>query len=173
MNPTFTIRPSTPEDDIGIRKVQVATWKSTYRGMMPDEILDQMTVENPPRRSKQPDPKLVESKRAFVATDANGEIIGFSAGGIARTGDHDFPSELWAIYVLQSYQGHGIGKALFEAVRSELGASYKKMIIWVLEENHSAHRFYEALGGKKLPFKKTFQWEGKPVGQEIAFGWEL
>jgi GNAT superfamily N-acetyltransferase len=141
--------------------------------MMPDEILDQMTVENPPKRSKQPDPKLVESKRAFVATDKNGEIIGFSAGGISRTNDHDFPSELWAIYVLQSYQGQGIGKALFEAVHRELSVSYKKMIIWVLEKNHSAHRFYENLGGTKLDLKKPFQWDGKSVATEIAFGWDL
>jgi ribosomal protein S18 acetylase RimI-like enzyme len=170
---TFSIRPSTVEDDVGIRKVQVATWKSTYRGMIPDEILDQMTVENPPKRSKQPDPKLVASRRAFVAVNGNEEIIGFSAGGASRTNDHDFLSELWAIYVLQSHQGQGIGKALFEAIRNALSTSHAKMIIWVLQENHSAHRFYERLGGERLPLRKPFMRDGKAVAQEIAFGWEL
>lgn len=168
----YRVRPSVVADDPGIRKVQVETWKSTYRGMMPDHVLDQLTVENPPKQSKAPDPVLIESRRAFVAETENGEIVGFAVGGLPRTKDGDYESELWAIYVLPALQGKGIGTKLFRALTAELACRYKNMVIWVLEENHSSHRFYERLGGKRLPLKKPFMWENEPVATEIAYAWD-
>ncbi|MEK6706627.1 MAG: GNAT family N-acetyltransferase [Bdellovibrionota bacterium] len=168
----FRIRPSIPDDNTGIRKVQVETWKNTYRGMIPDYVLDQMTVENPPRRTKSPNTALTESRRSFVAIDAQNEIIGFAVGGVPRSSEGNYESELWAIYVLKEHQGKRIGKSLFKALTQELARSYKNMILWVLEANHSSHQFYESVGGKRLSLRKPFNWEDVPVAMEIAYAWD-
>lgn len=172
LNQIYSIRPALPGDDPGIRRVQVDTWKSTYRGMMPDHVLDQLTADNPPKRTKTPEPALIESRRAFVAENERGEIVGFAAGGIPRSKDANYESELWAIYVHKSLQGHGIGTKLFLALTEELARNYNDLIIWVLEDNHASHRFYEKLGGKRLPLKKPFKWDDIPVATEIAYAWD-
>jgi GNAT superfamily N-acetyltransferase len=166
------IRPSVDGDNAGIRKVQVTTWKSAYRGMIPDRILDQMSIDNPPRRSKTPDTLITNSRRAFVALDDAKEILGFAVGGLPRSTDWNYESELWAIYVLPSEQGRGIGKKLFNALASELSKDYKNLIIWVLEANLSSHKFYESMGGKRLPLQKPFKWEDESIATEVAYGWD-
>lgn len=173
MHDSFSIRPATEQDNAGIRYVQVNTWKHAYRGMIPDRILDQMNIDKPLRRAKTPNPKIDNSRRAFVATDKSDQVIGFAVGGMARSEEWNYQGELWAIYVLPSEQGKGIGNQLFEALKQQLADEYKNLIIWVLEANHASHKFYERMGGKKLDLKKTFVWEGEPVAKEIAYGWDI
>src|SRR5512142_1389502 len=40
-----TIRPATPEDAEGIARVHIETWRTTYRGLMPDSVLDNLSIE--------------------------------------------------------------------------------------------------------------------------------
>jgi GNAT superfamily N-acetyltransferase len=141
----YKIRPATNEDDLGIRDVQVQTWKSTYSGMIANDVLAEITVDRPPRRTKTPDPALTDSRRAFVAEDSQGKIIGFAVGGLARSKDWGYQSECWAIYVLKEYQGHGVGKKLLQQLAHELSKKYENMIVWSLEANGSSHKFYESL----------------------------
>lgn len=169
----FIVRSATERDDSGIRNVQVTTWKQAYRNMIPDRILDSMTVDSPPRRAKAPDPKIASSRRAVVAVDRSDRVIGFAVGGVARSEEWKYQGEIWAIYVLPTEQGHGVGNQLFSELKKQLAGEYKNLIIWVLEANHFSHKFYERMGGKKLDLRKTFQWEDQPIATEIAYGWEL
>lgn len=167
------IRPSISEDEIGIRNVQVITWKSTYRGIIPDDILDQMTVDNFSRRPKIVDPMLMKSRRSFVAVNQSKQIVGFAVGGAARSPDWHYESELWAIYVLPSEQGKGIGKKLFSAFWSAIEGDYQNLIIWALEKNNASHQFYENRKGQRLQLKKFFKWENEAIATEVSYGWDL
>ncbi|MGQ0517539.1 GNAT family N-acetyltransferase, partial [Bacillus sp. D-CC] len=55
----------------------------------------------------------------FVAETLDGTIIGFIDGGVERTGTYNCDGELYAIYLLQEYQGMKIGQKLFQALLSE------------------------------------------------------
>ena len=39
------IRPATPEDALAIAAVHVDAWKAAYRGIVPDEFLDSLSIE--------------------------------------------------------------------------------------------------------------------------------
>jgi GNAT superfamily N-acetyltransferase len=169
----FLVRPAVPVDNFGIRKVQVDTWKTTYHGMIPDHILDQMTVDGPPpKRLPNIDSALMESRRTFVAEDSHGAIIGFVVGGLPRNSEWGYQCELWAMYVLKANQGTGVGKSLFEALKQELARSYENMIVWSLEANLRSHQFYDRRGGRPLPLRKPFKWEDAPIAMELAYAWD-
>jgi GNAT superfamily N-acetyltransferase len=91
------------------------------------------------------DPQSPES--VFVAEEDAGEIIGFAGGGPEDAAR--FPGELYAIYLLQSAQGHGVGRRLARAVAEWLAQQgMHAMIVWVLAENSSRH-FYKKM--RKAP----------------------
>lgn len=55
--------------------------------------------------------------------------------------------ELWRIYLSPEFQGMGMGKELLEFGLLEMSKNgYSKVILWVLEENTKARRFYEKNG---------------------------
>jgi L-amino acid N-acyltransferase YncA len=169
----MTIRPAKTEDVPGIARVHVASWCTTYKGIMPDELLDNLSYE---RRERQWAQVLNGTNTAvpqcvFVAEDSVGQIVGF-AHAMLQASLPDYDSELLTIYLLAENQGAGIGKQLFERVTAKLcefGA--KNMLLWVATENMPSVRFYERRGGKFLSSKI------EPVGgAEIAhsaYGYEL
>ncbi len=92
--------------------------------------------------------RRVEMHRRYPSTfvaEVDGETAGFVAVGPSR--DPDAEAELYAIYVHPRYWGTGIGRDLIAAGEErmrELGNS--QAILWVLEDNPRARRFYEASG---------------------------
>ena len=164
------VRVATPEDVSAIAKVHVDTWRTTYRGIVPDEHLANLSYE---RRANgwiqilKRAPK--DSNFTYVAEAASGEIVGFANGGIERTGDPLYKGELTAIYILQSYQRKGIGRHLVQAVVEGLGRlGIHSMLIWVLRDN-PACQFYAALGGHPVR-EQALEIGGKPL-IEVAYGW--
>ena len=96
-------------DAKGVAKVQVDSWKTTYKNIVPDEYLNKMTYES--RELKQND--IISNQTVFVAETAEGEIVGFSNGGIKRIDSYTgYKGELYAIYLLEEHQSKGLGKLL-------------------------------------------------------------
>jgi GNAT superfamily N-acetyltransferase len=60
--------------------------------------------------------------------------------------DHDCDGELYGVYVLPEAWGTGAGGELMETALAELGAAFREAILWVLEDNPRARRFYEKHG---------------------------
>lgn len=141
------IRTAKPGDARPVAEVHVASWRDAYRGVLPDEYLDRLSVED--REAMwlaafaDPDPK----SGALVA-EASGRIVGFASFGPSR--DEDAPDgtgEVPAIYVEPAALGTGVGRGLFEAVTATLReAGFTRATLWVLEANASARRFYEKAG---------------------------
>lgn len=159
------------EDNAGIGRVHALTWKTTYRGMLPDAYLDAIQVEewqqNWVPRLSNPAP----NRFGHVAeNEENGEIIGFVRGGSTRYPELPYRAELYAIYILEAYQQRGLGRRLAQALAGDLQkAGFSDMLLWVFEENHSSRRFYEALGGQYIK-SNTFEVGGASV-VERAYGW--
>ena len=110
-----TIRPATPDDAAGITRIHVGSWKRTYRGILPDERLNALNVEEQARirRGRLTNPYHAEL-RDWVLVEED-EIIGWAATGPARDDDLDQSShELLAIYLDPDRVGEGHGRALMK-----------------------------------------------------------
>ena len=80
-----------------------------------------------------------DTHRLTVAA-AGSEIIGFSYVGPS---EDEGISELYAIHVLPGHVGTGVGRALMDDALPHLGP---RAVLWVLEGNERARRFYEKAG---------------------------
>lgn len=162
------VRKALPADASGIARVHVDSWRTTYRGIIPDSVLDNLSVEKRENHWKQ---DLRQGKNwTFVAENTEGEIVGFACSGPERTQAYGYDGELYAIYLLREYQRQGIGRRLVRSAAQALVANgSRSLLVWVLAENPS-RRFYEALGGEKVAEKPVTI--GEATLQEIAYGWK-
>ncbi|MFC0557620.1 GNAT family N-acetyltransferase [Halalkalibacter alkalisediminis] len=140
------VRKARLADVKGIAKVHVESWRTTYKNIIPDEFLTNLSYD----RREQVWSDQITNGNVFVAEDEEEKIIGFSSGGKERSGKYSkFGGELYAIYLLKEYQGQGIGKCLVKPVIDELEILHiNSMLVHVLADNPS-RAFYEFLGGSK------------------------
>ena len=137
----FAVREASPEDADAIGVVYTRSWQSSYRGILPDAYLDGL---DPGARARMHRRNLLDGEDLhLVAYDTTyGGIVGFCDAGTNRRGG-PWAREIYTLYLLDHAKRHGLGRQLFERARGT-----RSLIIWVLEHNHHARRFYEALGGK-------------------------
>ena len=163
------IRPARVEDAPGIARVHVDSWRSTYRGLVPDSVLANLSYE---RREDMWRNGLSNAERKnydYVAVDEQGHIVGFVTGGPLRDGDPSYESELHAIYLLQEAQGQGIGRRLMLIfVERLLQSGVTSMLLWVFADN-PARQFYETMGGQAIQ-SQPLEIGGVEL-QEVAYGW--
>jgi ribosomal protein S18 acetylase RimI-like enzyme len=164
------VREATHRDVAAMARVHVDTWQTTYRGIVPEEFLANLSYEKRENGWHQVlDNAPKDGNFTYVAEDESGQIVGFANGGIERAGDPVYQGELSAIYVLKNHQQKGIGRELVRAVVQKLGRmEISSMLVWVLADN-PACRFYETLGGQKVHEKEIERGGAKLI--EIAYGW--
>jgi Acetyltransferase (GNAT) family len=92
----------------GIAAVHVDAWRETYRGIVPDEILDQLSYE---RRAELWKRSIGERHQCLFVAEDLGRIAGFVSAGAGREAPGGFDSEIYAIYLLRAHQGRGTGTA--------------------------------------------------------------
>jgi len=161
------VRPAQLADAAAIARVHVDTWKTAYRGLLPDQFLDSLTESTYFERWQRGIGD--SSTRVYVAEDQTG-VVGFASGGPERAGESGYEGELYAIYVLSGAQRRGFGRELVKAVVAGLSEMrLRDMIIWVLRDNPEARGFYERLGGKYVRSQPITI--GKATLQEVAYGW--
>jgi ribosomal protein S18 acetylase RimI-like enzyme len=161
------IRKAIVEDAASIAHVHVVSWQESYRGIVPQPYLDSLDID---RRTESWKSRLdrVDSN-VFVAI-LDGQLCGFAGGGLAREPVQDFDGEFYAIYLLDTAKGQGIGRLLMRRLAETLRANgLAKGVLWVLADNPS-RGFYERLGGQEIAQKIA------PIGGvdllEIAYGWQ-
>ena len=131
------IRLGTPDDAEGVARVHVETWQAAYAHALPQAQLQALSMEEAVERSRRRPP-------TFVA-ERDGEILGFVSVGASR--DPGTDGELFAIYVHPQHWGTGAGRALIEAGEGELlRLGHHDAVLWVLDDNPRARRFYELAG---------------------------
>lgn len=164
------VREAKIADAPAIARVNLDTWRTAYRQIIPAYYFAQLSYEKGESRWQET-LKNVKNTGDFVCVAENdsGEIVGFAAGGCERTGKYVYEGELFAIYILDEYQRQGIGRQLVRTVATRLAElTLNSMLVWVLGDN-SACRFYEFLGGEKVEEQQTSR-AGVAL-KEIAYGW--
>jgi GNAT superfamily N-acetyltransferase len=142
------VRPAMSGDARGIAKVHVASWKAAYTGLLADEKMAQLDIEERERawRERLKD-QQAHRMRAWVAV-LDDEIVGYAFTQASPDGDLiEGVHELTALYLLPSVWRQGVGSVLLTVVERALrDAGIRSLALWVIEGNESAKSFYEARG---------------------------
>jgi|SRR5579872_797671 GNAT superfamily N-acetyltransferase len=136
------LRRAEPPDAIAVARVHVRSWQAAYRKLMPDDYLDQLRPED---RAKKYDFGNLDPLTPYtIVAIESGRILGFATTAPTQVSPISDCGELCALYVDPAHWGRGIGVALVSAARSRLfDLGFRNAILWVLEGNVRAGRFYE------------------------------
>lgn len=138
-----TIRPATADDAEQMARVNVRCWQETYRGLIPDTVLD--------------DPGLPLARRLFWTTaltgeryrdnraavaERDGELVGIAMSGPPLDPAPAWTKQLYVLYVHATDHGTGTGAALLDAVLDP----HEPAALWVADPNPRAQAFYRKHG---------------------------
>jgi len=140
------IRLATLGDAAAIARVHTETWRGTYRGQMPDSVLDGLDSMFSTKFWTE---HLQAGDITTFLIEIKNDIAGFCCLMPSRDPDADkkIVGEIAAINISPRYWRQGAGRKLCERAMKEARTSgLTTLTLWVLETNHSAQRFYEAMG---------------------------
>jgi ribosomal protein S18 acetylase RimI-like enzyme len=161
------VRPATVDDAQAVARVHVASWRSTYEGLLPGDFLETLSEAGYTERWTR---FIGQGSSRVYVVEQNGEVVGFASGGRERAGEIGFSGELYAIYIVDLFQRRGYGRELVRAVVTGLHEmGLEDMIVWVMRDNQPARRFYERLGGVYLRTQPTTI--GQAALEEVSYGW--
>jgi GNAT superfamily N-acetyltransferase len=163
------IRTANVDDAAAIATVHVDSWRTTYKGIVPDDFLARLSYAQREQFWRQVLTEPGSASFVYVADNGHGQVVGFVSGGPERSGDTLYTGELYAIYLLASYQGQGLGRQLSSTLVTRLlQEGMTALLLWVLAAN-PARQFYERLGGQPVA-EKTVTIGGVSL-LEVAYGW--
>ena len=171
----IVLRPAMPDDAHGIADVHVASWRTTYPGMVPDHVLTGLSVHRLTSvyrrmiRSGGVVHVAVDSLPEHIEiADAGRRVVGFITARRTQTPLAD--SEIETLYLLDDYCNRGYGRLLVQAAAGDLAAKgTKSLAVWVLSANPSRW-FYARLGGRLAADDTIFV--GGVETRRTAFVWD-
>lgn len=170
MQPEITIRAARPEDIDSLIDVNIRAWHTTYRGIVDDGTLDAMTSDSLQDKWERTLSTTHSEDRFCFVAQSREDIVGYVVCGKNREAEVSFEWQLYAIYVLQEFQGKGIGKLLFDVAMMEMKRrGVNSFMLYVLEDNPQACRFYERLG-PSTQTQRSIEIGGRSYA-EIGYGW--
>ena len=135
---SIIIKKMETDDEIrGKAYVHWKSWHEAYTGIISGEYLDRHTRERCEKLA------FRWGGNILVAKDGD-RVVGFVGYG-DRGDEAPDTGEIFALYVLSEYYGKGVAQQLMNAGLAQL-KSYSKIILWVLEGNKRAIRFYQKCG---------------------------
>lgn len=157
------VRPAVPADAYDVARVHVRSWQSAYRGLIAQDYLDSLTPEAWAGR-------YTFGRMGLRLPSTVVAVDGPTICGLATTGLCDDPAstcgELMAIYVDPAQLGTGVGCLLLTAARERLRrVGVAEALLWVLDGNMRARRFYERDGWRFDGARRTVTFGGCPVEQ--------
>lgn len=138
MSTAFTV--ASADDAQFLSEMRHDVWLTTYRGIYPDELLDNFDFEfhNAKNLSMIKSPEYT----VYFITEN-----GVKAGYLIL--QHKNPLYIRSLYLLSGFQRKGIGTEAFEFVRSFCRKNrIKEFYLSCHPENKNALAFYEKMGGK-------------------------
>ncbi len=142
------VRRAVIDDVAEVARVQTASWEGVYRGLMPDSILERITVE---RREQMLSRYMSDrpANTALLVAEVESEIVGMAWIGPSRDDDHadGAVGQLFAIYVDPVHWDAGHGRELMIRALAEMrNLGFQEASLWVLDNNERGRGFYERGG---------------------------
>lgn len=144
---TTTFRLAGPADAPAIAALHTESWQRFYRGMFPDDFLDNEASDDRARvwRERFDDPDRDRTSLTILA-EIDGRLAGFAHS--VYDDDPEDGTLLDNLHVRQEEHRRGIGARLMAETAVRLAESGRsKLYLWVLEDNEGARTFYQTLGG--------------------------
>ena len=165
-----SVRPARPQDAEAVARVQLVTWRTAYRDVLPPDVLDEWDEH-----------AATESWRAAVTTPPTpghgvlvavegDEVVGFAAYGPAELapGEASDPAgpttEIATLLVEPRWGRRGHGSRLLAAVADlarTTGAA--RLQVWLLEPDQVSARFYESAGWAQQGWARTLDTGAEPL----------
>jgi ribosomal protein S18 acetylase RimI-like enzyme len=141
------IREPVPEDAEALGRVHVRAWQVAYRGMMPDEYLDGLSVDDRAQLWRDGLARPRRPRRVRLVAEHDAQTVGFVVGGPADGDDDRDAGEVYALNVDPDVWGRGAGQALLSAAVEALASDgFDELVLWVHPDNQRARGFYEHTG---------------------------
>ncbi|MEV7416640.1 GNAT family N-acetyltransferase [Streptomyces sp. NPDC089919] len=170
------VRAMTAADVEAVAAIRVTGWQAAYAGILPQHYLDAMTVEEDVRLRRRRFSEGRTDRADLVAVDAADRVLGWACLGPYRgpVPDPDPErAELYALYVEPALVGSGVGRTLMAAVHAEArDRGFAAVLLWVLEDNARARRFYERAGYTADGAVQSEDYDGAPAA-EVRYGRRL
>lgn len=164
------IRVAQAGDEPAIAKVHIQSWQEAYKGLIPQDYLDQLSSELSERIDMWKKIMTNPQRWAWVAEGPQG-IVGFVLFGPPRDKNREGYIELGAIYLLASEKGKGVGFSLLSVGFNKMkDLGYKKAYCRVLENNPTI-KFYKGSGAQFSNQVKEDDIGGKNF-KELAYEWD-
>lgn len=153
-------RPAQGSDVIPLAEVYVSSWRAAYRGIVPDAVLDGLSVATQAARWQKMLAGMAKGEtRAFVVEE-DGAIRGFVVTGPVRGEMEAGTGEVWAMYLDPASWRRGLGRALLAHAERDLASrGFERLVLWVLAENTGGRAFYASAG-----FAATGETRVNPIG---------
>ena len=167
--PAPRVRAARLEDAAAIAAVHVASWRQAYRGMLPEANLDGLSVPDKEATTQNLLRTPPSPRHRLLVLDRGGQILGFAATGPASEGSEETQGEIYGIYLHPSNWGRGLGRLLMAQAQAALRADgFREAILWVLERNTRARKFYDAGAWSEVGETRT-QWHGGIAIREVRY----
>jgi ribosomal protein S18 acetylase RimI-like enzyme len=168
----IAIREADSSDAEAIAAVHVDSWRAAYVGLVPQRVLDGLSVDRRrvfwARRVEDPG-----EDRTFVA-ELDGRVVGFAGTSVPT--DPEYPpgtAELATIYLLSDAWRRGLGGRLMGRAMDDLvERGFSAVVLWVLAGNARGRGFYEALGWRADGGAQMLDFDGTPL-EEVRYRLDL
>jgi GNAT superfamily N-acetyltransferase len=155
------IRDARPADARRFEEIRVAGWRAAYAGLIDDDFLATYAVDD--ARVAQRESWLSELPAGHVMLVAEVDAAVVGGAILLPSRDDDLPDavELLALYIDPARRFGGLGTALMTAGFARLPPALH--VLWTLEGNAAARRFYERHGFVTDGASKVLEVPGKPT----------
>jgi RimJ/RimL family protein N-acetyltransferase len=139
------LRSATPDDAATMAATHIDAWRTAYRGLVPDSFLEAL---NPEWRTERFREFLDSGSGETYIIEHNGGVVGHLTVGRCRDDDlgQRTVGEIWGIYLAPTHWRRGIGGQVCRQAEELLASrGVRRIVLWVLEGNDRARRFYEAM----------------------------
>ncbi len=150
------VRPARAADAESLARVQVASWRRVFAGIVPDAMLAELTGDEATSvwrdrwRQAITNPPTSRHRVLTAVEDAQArEVVGFVSAGPATDTDRwpGTDGELYELRVTPEHTGHGHGGRLLHAAVDTLAQDgFHTMYTWALEADTALRGFLESSG---------------------------
>jgi GNAT superfamily N-acetyltransferase len=150
------VRPARAGDAASLARVQVASWRCGFAGIVPPDLLAELTAEEAEqafrerwREAISNPPTSRHRVLAAVTGDPAREVAGFVSAGPANDADRwpGTDGEVYELRISPERTGQGHGSRLLHAVADTLVSDgFHTVSLWALEADTALRRFLESSG---------------------------
>ncbi len=158
------IKKASLEDAPAIARIHLSSWQYAYRHQFPKRYLDALSLDEKIAQWTQYFKHKGEKTCSLYLALNNEQPVGFISFGPGRDSAHAQQGEIYALYLIRTHWGKGIGHTLFKKAAQKMSSDRAVGVyLWALDSNKQALHAYQKWGGEVRPhIKRVFTLEDHP-----------